>query len=102
EILLQQGYRYEEIFALLKQHADLIGSVTFWGMADDHTWLSTFPVARLNLPLLFDEGLQAKYAYWGVVDPTQLPVKILQREVPMGTAVIDSEADALWATQPFE
>jgi endo-1,4-beta-xylanase len=47
--------------------------VTFWGLADDHTWLKTFPVARINLPLLFDEQLQAKPAYWGVVDPTKLP-----------------------------
>ena len=26
----------------------------FWGLADDNTWLSTFPIARLNTPLLFD------------------------------------------------
>jgi len=25
------------------------------------------------MPLLFDTGLQAKTAYWGIVDPTQLP-----------------------------
>ncbi len=73
EILLQQGYRYRDIFEVLKRHADSIGSVTFWGLADDTTWLKTFPIRRLNLPLLFDEQLQAKYAYWGVVDPSQLP-----------------------------
>jgi endo-1,4-beta-xylanase len=42
-------------------------------MADDDTWLSTFPISRLNLPLPFDTELQAKPAYWGIVDPTQLP-----------------------------
>ncbi|MGC9396269.1 MAG: endo-1,4-beta-xylanase [Anaerolineae bacterium] len=73
ELLLQQGYRYRDIFEVLKRHADSIGSVTFWGLADDTTWLKTFPVTRINLPLLFDEQLQAKYAYWGVVDPSQLP-----------------------------
>jgi endo-1,4-beta-xylanase len=73
ELLLQQGYRYRDIFEVLKRHADSIGSVTFWGLADDNTWLKTFPTTRLNLPLLFDEQLQAKYAYWGVVDPSQLP-----------------------------
>jgi len=73
EVLLEQGYRYGEIFEVFKRHADSIGSVTFWGLADDTTWLKTFPTTRLNLPLLFDEQLQAKYAYWAIVDPTQLP-----------------------------
>lgn len=75
ELLLQQGYRYRDIFEVLKRHADSIGSVTFWGIADDNTWLKTYPIRRLNLPLLFDEQLQAKYAYWGVVDPSQLPAE---------------------------
>ena len=75
ELLLQQGYCYRDIFDVLKRHADSIGSVTFWGIADDNTWLKTFPIRRLNLPLLFDEQLQAKYAYWGVVDPSRLPEK---------------------------
>jgi len=75
EVLLKQGYRYEELFEVLRDQAEYIGSVTFWGMGDDHTWLKTFPTTRLNLPLLFDERLQAKYAYWGVVDPLQMPIK---------------------------
>jgi endo-1,4-beta-xylanase len=73
EILVRQGKRYRAVFDAFKNQSDHIQSVTFWGMADDHTWLKTFPVARLNLPLLFDEQLQAKPAYWGVVDPTKLP-----------------------------
>ncbi len=73
EILLQQGYRYRDIFEIFKRHADSIGSVTFWGLADDTTWLKTSPTRRLNLPLLFDEQLQAKYAYWAIVDPSKLP-----------------------------
>jgi endo-1,4-beta-xylanase len=73
EVLLQQAYRYRDIFEVLKRHADFIGSVTFWGLADDNTWLKTFPTTRLNLPLLFDEQLQAKPAYWAIVDPTRLP-----------------------------
>jgi len=42
-------------------------------MADDDTWLDSFPISRLDLPLPFDTELQAKPAYWGIVDPTQLP-----------------------------
>jgi endo-1,4-beta-xylanase len=101
EILLRQGYRYEELFEVLKEHAEDIGSVTFWGMADDHTWLKTFPTTRLNLPLLFDERLQAKYAYWGVVDPAQMPIKDKQVDTPKGTPLIDSELDVIWQTQPW-
>jgi endo-1,4-beta-xylanase len=41
--------------------------VTFWGIADDHTWLDSFPVAgRKNWPLLFDTGHQPKPAFWAV------------------------------------
>ena len=42
-------------------------------MADDDTWLDSFPVNRTDYPLPFDHQLQAKPAYWGVVDPKQLP-----------------------------
>ena len=109
EILLQQGHRYKEIFEVFKRHADVIESVTFWGMADDHTWLLTFPTTRLNLPLLFDRQLQAKYAYWGVVDPAQLPDATTpqqqntgkQADIQKGTPVIDGEMDALWTSQPW-
>ncbi len=46
--------------------------MTLWGLADDDTWLDTFPVTRKDAPLLFDTRLQAKPAYWGVVDPGRL------------------------------
>lgn len=38
----------------------------FWGIADDHTWLSTFPVARTEAPLLFDRQHQPKPAFQAV------------------------------------
>ena len=75
EILVQQGYRYRDIFHEYRRLRPIrIGSVTLWGLGDDNTWLKNFPIARLDLPLLFDEDLQAKHAYWGVVDPQRLPV----------------------------
>jgi endo-1,4-beta-xylanase len=73
EILTRQGRRYAELFELFRSKAGKITSVTFWGLADDNTWLKSFPIRRLDLPLLFDEKLQAKPAYWGVVDPSKLP-----------------------------
>jgi endo-1,4-beta-xylanase len=101
ELLLKQGYRYEEIFEVLKRHAETIGSVTFWGMADDHTWLKNFPKTRLNLPLLFDEQLQAKYAYWAIVNPQEMPIKNKLVDTPTGTPTIDGEIDILWQTQSW-
>ena len=70
--LLQQAYVYRDMFALFRQYQGEITSVTLWGLADDNTWLDTFPVTRKDAPLLFDTRLQAKSAYWGVVDPTKI------------------------------
>jgi endo-1,4-beta-xylanase len=70
--LLQQAYVYRDMFALFRKYASAITSVTLWGLADDNTWLDTYPVARKDAPLLFDTRLQAKSAYWGVVDPTKI------------------------------
>ncbi|MBM2618336.1 endo-1,4-beta-xylanase [Actinoplanes sp. LDG1-06] len=70
--LLQQAYVYRGMFALFRQYEGEITSVTLWGLADDNTWLDTFPVTRKDAPLLFDTRLQAKSAYWGVVDPTKI------------------------------
>jgi len=72
-IIAQQGYLYEQYFRTFRRLKHNLSGVTIWGMADDDTWLSSFPINRLNLPLPFDTELQAKPAYWGIVDPTQLP-----------------------------
>jgi len=72
-VLAEQGYLYYQYFTALRQLKGKVSAVTFWGIADDDTWLDSFPINRLNMPLLFDTGLQAKPAYWGIVDPTQLP-----------------------------
>ncbi len=101
QILVQQGYRYKDIFEVFKRQAKHIKSVTFWGMADDHTWLTTFPIARINLPLLFDEKLQAKYAYWGIVDPSRLPVLVQKLNIAKNTPVIDGQAEVQWLAQSW-
>ena len=73
DILVKQGYLYRDFFQAFRKLKGKISGVTFWGEADDHTWLSTFPITRLEMPLLFDQQLQAKHAYWGVVNPLKLP-----------------------------
>ncbi len=72
-VLAEQGWLYKQYFDAFRRLRGKLSAVTFWGMADDDTWLDSFPVARTDYPLPFDMGLQAKPAYWGIVDPKQLP-----------------------------
>ena len=63
----KQAERYDQIFSLFKEYSDVIRNVTFWGIADDYTWLDNFPVKqRKNWPFLFDENHQPKPAFWKV------------------------------------
>lgn len=73
ELLIQQAHRYKELFDMFKRHAGNISNVTIWGTDDGNTWLTTFPITRLDKPLLFDDKLKAKYAYWALVDPSRVP-----------------------------
>ena len=57
EILVEQAYRYRDIFREYRRLSESISSVTFWGLADDNTWLSTFPIPRLDLPLLYHHAV---------------------------------------------
>ncbi|WP_438494837.1 endo-1,4-beta-xylanase [Paenibacillus sp. IHBB 3054] len=64
ELLELQAERYDVMFRLLKEYREVISSVTFWGAADDYTWLDDFPVrGRKNWPFLFDEQHAPKPAY---------------------------------------
>ncbi len=63
-LLEKQAQFYESIFRLFREYREHISGVTFWGVADDATWLKFFPVmGRKNYPLLFDEDHQAKEAF---------------------------------------
>jgi len=72
-VLAEQGWLYKQYFDLFRSESNKLSAVTIWGMADDDTWLDSFPVTRTDYPLPFDMGLQAKPAYWGIVDETKLP-----------------------------
>lgn len=68
-MLERQAELYEAVFRLLKEYRDCVSSVTFWGAADDYTWLNDFPVrGRKNWPFLFDEQHKPKPAYFRVAD----------------------------------
>lgn len=100
ELQLKQAYRYQAIFDVFKKHDDQLNAVIFWGKDDANTWLRTFPVVRNNWPLLFDERLQAKYAYWALVDPSKLPVQINSAIARQGSAAIDGELEQAWNRTP--
>lgn len=60
--------RYSEFFEMFRRNADKIQNVTFWGIADDNTWLSEFSSGRPDHPLLFDKQLQPKKAFDAIMD----------------------------------
>ena len=52
------------IFRVYLAHKDVIDRITFWGVADDDSWLNRWPVpGRTNYPLLFDRQNKPKLAY---------------------------------------
>lgn len=64
----QQLEQYKKVFRIFRDYKNVITGVTFWGVSDRNTWLDDYPVpGRKNYPLLFDEKLQPKKAYWEVV-----------------------------------
>jgi endo-1,4-beta-xylanase len=63
ELKAKQADRYAEFFDLYRRYAKVISGVTFWGIADDNTWLSEFASGRKDFPLLFDVNHAPKPAF---------------------------------------
>jgi endo-1,4-beta-xylanase len=99
-VLAEQGWLYKSYFDVFRRlsERDRITGVTFWGMADDDTWLDSFPIARTDYPLPFDVNLQAKPAYWGIVDPAQLPGYGLSFAITNQTGEKDARVWTITAT----
>jgi len=110
DLLAKQGYRFKELFEELKKLDDMgrtaenpegwISNVTFWGIADDHTWLHNRPVTRQDAPFAFDKNFQAKPAYWGMVDPTKLIAVKKTANAANGSPNQSNINDILWSTIP--
>ena len=61
--------KYKMIFDVLRKNSKVISGVTFWNLSDKTTWLDKFPVeGRKDFPLLFDQNLKPKKAYFSVID----------------------------------
>jgi endo-1,4-beta-xylanase len=68
EMEQKQIDQYKMFFKVFREYKKNLTGVTFWNVSDKHSWLDSFPVnGRKNYPLLFDQNLQPKKAYWEVV-----------------------------------
>ena len=99
-IIAEQGWYLEALFDKLRHLKGKLDAFTFWGLADDNTWLSNFPIARLDEPLPFDQRLQAKPEYYGMVDPTQLPGFGLSFALTSQTGPSSARVFTIMATNP--
>lgn len=90
DIAARQAHRYKELFDLYKAYKDVISSVTTWGLQDEKSYN--------NQAMLFDEKLQAKPAYWGLVDPSKLPTLINRTTSLMASPNLNqlAKVDPLW------
>jgi endo-1,4-beta-xylanase len=71
ELLQQQAKQYKDIFNVFREQAKKgnLSMVVLWGIADNDSWLDDFPIkGRGDAGLLFDRKLQAKPAYWSIVN----------------------------------
>lgn len=65
----KQAEQYRKVFKIFRDYKNVITGVTFWNVSDKNTWLDHYPVeGRKNYPLLFDQNLNRKKAYWEVVN----------------------------------
>jgi endo-1,4-beta-xylanase len=82
--LIDQGYYYRDAFRAFRQFAaeDRLFSATIWGLTDGRSWRNSS-----GAPLLFGDDLQAKPAYYGVVDgdlpAAQRAAVVFQGDVPL-------------------
>lgn len=65
----KQIHQYKMIFEVFRKNKDSITGVTFWNISDRHSWLDNYPIRdRKNFPLLFDQNLKRKKAYWEIAN----------------------------------
>ncbi len=94
----KQALFYAKLFSLYKEYSDLIERVTFWGYRDDTSWRSE------NCPMIFDKNLEAKEAFYALMDPEAYIAAADQDPTPEprmaeaypGTPVIDGQKDPIW------
>ncbi len=83
---IEQGYYYRDAFRVFREHADELYSVTVWGLTDGRSWRDSS-----GGPLLFDDDLSAKPAYYGAAD-AELPARLRTADVFAGDVPLDADA----------
>jgi endo-1,4-beta-xylanase len=73
ERLKAQAAKYDALFQLYEELGDKISNVTFWGIADNHTWLDDRAKQYNNgvgkdAPFVFDPEYNTKPAFWAIMD----------------------------------
>ncbi len=108
----EQAYRYQELFDLFREYKDHIHSVTVWGLTDGPgSWLSydqetweLLPENQWDYPLLFDQNLNPKKAFYAIMDfadsgqgggggVNQLPTAVLKAYPTSGNAPLSVSFD---------
>ncbi|MCB2413345.1 endo-1,4-beta-xylanase [Demequina sp. TTPB684] len=94
---IDQGYYYKQAFDIFRAHADDLYSVTVWGLYDARSWRDDN-----GGPLVFDDDLQAKPAYYGIVDG-DLPAPLRSANVFAGDVPLDGDAvgSPVWERLPL-
>ncbi|WP_456846193.1 endo-1,4-beta-xylanase [Cellulomonas sp. P5_C6] len=95
--LIEQGYYYRDAFRAFRAHAESLFSVTVWGLTDGRSWRNSS-----GAPLVFDDTLTAKPAYYGIVDG-DLPARqrdalVFAEDVPLEA---DAASDVRWSQLPL-
>ncbi|QKW13948.1 endo-1,4-beta-xylanase [Verrucosispora sp. NA02020] len=95
--LIEQGYYYRDAFRIFREHTDDLLAVTVWGLTDGRSWRS-----GNGAPLLFDDSLRAKPAYYGAVDG-ELPARLRTATVFAGDVPLTAAAptDLTWRKLPL-
>lgn len=100
EIAAQQAVQYKKLFDVFKEESKQgnLDLVMFWGNSDDDTWLDNFPVhGRMDSPMIFDRDLQAKTAYYSLVDPSKADIYKQSVKAINETVQIGDEVDSKWS-----
>jgi endo-1,4-beta-xylanase len=70
----KQDKQYEMIFRVCRENKDVVSGITFWGLADNNSWLNNYPAkGRKNYPLLFDENRQPKSCFYNITEFEKTP-----------------------------